>query len=372
MLAPEVIPACPSSGPLHGPQPGAAAAARLDPLQTSSHAGEIDRFYSEQMRGECIDGMPFEHRGWRPMRLRIMEAMETSMQPTSRQHKFAHCGDDVHIYYEPQSKEVIWRGSRCEDRFCIPCGQARSRQIAECLRKKVEEQRTMFITLTVRGGPKDLLETQLKKLTDAWKQLKRSPVWKEHVAGGAIMLEVKWSVTSGGHWHPHYHLLCHGKWLNQDRLRATWFSITGDSDQCDVQPVVETAKAIGYVTKYASKCVDSSFVMRPKRLAEAIHALRGRRLCACFGSWFGTPLREKLEPEDATKVLTGWMYLGTQRDLEYRSGNGDKEARIILGEVERQRAIRYALTERCRSNAASSHPPPTGNVEHSNAYTDGC
>lgn len=288
-----------------------------------------------------------------------MEAMERANCPSSRRHKFAGCGDEVHCYWHALKQEAEFRGSSCNDRFCEVCGIRRSLQISRALRELIADAQPLFITLTIRGKPTDHLAGMLVKLRAAWRELRRIPLWKNSIRGGAIMLEIKWSKSSGGHWHPHYHILADGSWIDVKRLRAAWYAITGDSDQVDVQRVRDLEEAMHYVTKYASKPTDASFTMHVGRCAEAIHALKGARLCACFGSWFGTPLREELEERDGTESLAGWIYCGTIDSLAYRSAEGDAEAKIILDQVERLRRIRSLAYDRRRGPPAMRGPTST-------------
>jgi hypothetical protein len=232
-------------------------------------------------------------------------------------------------------------------------------EIARELKGRCEKGPILFVTLTVRGNHRDSLAGQVKKLTEGWRKLRKEPLWRNHISGGAIMLEIKWSSGAGGHWHPHYHVICEGGGLDRDELRRTWHRITGDSFECDVQAVREIERTMSYVTKYASKPMDASFVMRPKRLAEAIVALRGRRLCACFGSWHGTALRKKKEPLDETETITTWVYEGTLRSIEHRSSQGDAAATQLLAALERARRLRSVLSERCRSPPPDSLPVDT-------------
>lgn len=339
------------------PLPVAGTPATLDPLQTTSRqdggAPDLADGWCEALF-QTADSIPFEHRGWHTMRMRVLTAIRETKQSASREWKFCDCGGEVHVFENTSTGEVKVRGSRCEDRFCLPCGQKRSYQIGQSLRDLVGKEQALFITLTVRGRAGDHLAGQIKKLSDAWKALRRLPLWSSSIRGGAIMLEVKWSTGSGGHWHPHYHLICHGRWIDQERLRAAWFAITGDSDQVKVKRVRELEESIGYVTKYASKCIDASFVMKPKLLREAMVALRGRRLCACFGTWYGTPLREELESDfdengqlKPDVLLSPWVYRGTRSTLESHAGGGNAEAADLLRRVDRARALRHALDRRC-------------------------
>jgi hypothetical protein len=218
------------------------------------------------------------------------------------------------------------------------------------------EAETRFITLTIRGRNGDFLVDQITRLRRAWRELRRHPFWLEHVRGGAVMLEVKWSKGVGGHWHPHYHILCHGTWIDQERLKAVWYGITGDSDQVKVKLVREAGEAISYVTKYASKPVDSSFVNNPKRLGEAMLALKGQRLCACFGTWYGTPLKETFDEKEEPPFFTNWVYMGTISALRHRKGEGDEAAAVLLASVERLMSIRQ-LENRRRDGPADDNGP---------------
>jgi len=324
----------------------------LDPLETTSHR--------QHLSADCgdiywvnPDAVAWDHRGWHDDRMRIYGAMRRTQVSASRIHAFMHCRDAHHVFREPTTGEIEVRPETCKDRFCLPCGQLRSRRIAQALevRMKPAADRLMFITLTVRGLPTDTLAEQIEKLKAAWRGLRKLPGWSNTVSGGAVMLEVKWSKTAGGHWHPHYHIIAEGRWVDRAWLKAAWYALTGDSDQVDVQRIDEPGKALSYVTKYASKPMDTSFTRRRWLLDEAMRTLKGVRLCSLFGTWYGTPLKEESE-DDETDVLTTWVYCGSTRDLECRAERGDGEARNILRGVERQLALRHALTERCR------RPPP--------------
>jgi hypothetical protein len=308
------------------------------------------------------ESIPFEHRGWQPVRKRILAAMKSEGVPVARAERFVACGEETFVYQEESTGEIEWHNSRCGDRFCMVCGAIRSKRISVALRPRLEKCQPMFITFTVRGLPSDRLSTLMDRLKEGWKQVRRLQLWKEKIRGGAVMTEIKWSKTSGGHWHPHMHILCDGDWIDQDRLRAAWFAITRDSDQVDVSRITDLGKALGYVTKYASKPMDSSFTMRPGLLREAMRVLKGQRLCACFGTWHGTPLNDSEEiVEDETDVLTNWRCKGTLRTLGYSAEQGDKAAAELICRVRALQELRYALLERqrsCSPNHSGARPPP--------------
>lgn len=278
------------------------------------------------------------------MRRKIYASMVRTSAPAARKHHFWTCGDRVHVARSMVDRELEVWSERCHDRFCLRCGQLRSRRIAEAMEHlmKPAADRLMFITLTVRGRPADSLTSMIDRLREGWKEIRRMKGWKAQVRGGAVMLEVKWSPSSGGHWHPHYHIVAEGTFIDEAWLREAWKLITRDSDQVNVQRIREPAKALAYVSKYASKPVDNSFVSRPALIDEAMTALKGVRLAACFGTWHGTPLARRIEEEveDETEVLTSWVYEGTVSDLRARTAAADEEARQLLEQVERILRVR--------------------------------
>jgi hypothetical protein len=284
------------------------------------------------------------------MRRRVMASMIRTEQSVGRRTDFWNCCQRHHVFRSPSGDDIAVVPETCHDRFCLPCGQRRSRQIAEATAALMKEakDKLMFITLTVRGKPADSLSSMLDRLRNGWKELRRLKGWSSSVRGGVVMLEVKHSKTSGGHWHPHYHIIAEGSWIDPKWLADAWRVITRDSDQVDVQRIKEEKAALSYVSKYASKPVDPSFVMRPNLLDEAMKTLRGVRLAACFGTWHGTPLSRKVEADDGTEVITAWVYEGTRDDLAFRAERGDAQAKQLLQHVERYLALRHALTERCR------------------------
>lgn len=328
----------------------------LDPLESSSQPRNSTADDEDPVQFINPDAVPFEHRGWMPMRRRVMASMIRTDQPGARRHAFWHCSERVHVYHAQDMSDVELRPETCHDRFCMVCGKKRSHRIAHAVEGLMKEAtgKLMFITLTVRGRPDDRLEGMLDRLRDAWKELRRLKGWKNTIKGGVVMLEVKWSSTSGGHWHPHYHLICEGSWLDESWLQQAWKLLTRDSDQVKVKRVTEAAAALSYISKYASKPVDASFVMRPRLIDEAMTALKGVRLAACYGTWYGTPLSERITDDDSddTEMLTAYTWAGTIDDIRTRAGAKDKAAVELLLHVERLLRLRHTLSNRCRSPAS--------------------
>lgn len=187
-----------------------------------------------------------------------------------------------------------------------------------------------FATLTLLGKNNTLRET-LDRIYRHFRALRATELWEKTVTGGAAFLEIKWN-NNLKRWHTHLHLLLEGRYLAQADLSRVWHGITGDSMIVDIRAVGDGPAAAGYVTKYVTKPLNSSFVNLPDQLDEAVMALRGKRLCLCFGSWYGTSLSEVEEDElfDAEAASPHWTSIGSLVDLRRQAFQGDARANLIL------------------------------------------
>lgn len=166
-----------------------------------------------------------------------------------------------------------------------------------------------FITLTLSDKSTDL-PAMVDKLYRSFRYLRSHPLWEKKVRGGAAFLEVKWN-DKARRWHPHLHIIADADFLPQHELSAAWRSITHDSFIVDVRRVRDEKIVSSYVVKYATKPLNATLMHDAHILDDTIHALRGRRLCLCFGSWYGTPLSaaEDEELADDWEDAQGWHNL---------------------------------------------------------------
>lgn len=322
-------------------QPGGVNVSSLEHTQTSDPdppEGLLPAPYDDN-----DDACPFPHTGWLHDRKRVMRALMATGAREERLQRFWQCGSQIWVYEHGPTGELAFRHNHCGDRFCLVCGRLRSSLISGQIEKLIGKCQPLFMTFTVRGRPGDTLNPLLERLTAAWKQLRQTDLWKQKIRGGVAMLEVKHSDTSGGHWHPHLHVIADGDYIEVGWLTQLWKTLTDGSTQVHVTRVKAQGKVINYVTKYASKPMDSSYLRKPNLLQQAIVALKGRRLCACFGSWYGTRLIEEL-PDEESPIFTEWRCLGSLREIAVRAAEGDKRSGLILGLVERhfRREARFA------------------------------
>lgn len=268
----------------------------------------------------------FRHGGWANIRKRVFEALEATEQPIARRNAFATCGCNATVQ-ESDSLPRQYRVSAtyCHDRLCTPCANARSAEIARCLLSRTKGMPLLFITLTLCGKG-EALRPLVDKLYRSFRALRRHPLWEDKIRGGAAFLEVKYS-DKARRWHPHLHLIADGAYIDQGELSTIWRTITKDSFIVDVRRVRDDEIVQGYVTKYASKPLNSSFSNDPSLLQEALLSLKGRRLCFCFGDWYRIPLHDVDAADDDP---TGWSPLATLEQVLHDAEIGSDFARRLI------------------------------------------
>lgn len=288
----------------------------------------------------------WRHSGWADTRDLVYQALQRTHQTPSRQHAFQYCGSSVYVQ-QSLTDPAVYRlaGSGCHDRFCLPCSQHRSRVIAERVLARIRGQVVRFLTLTLRTDSEPLA-VSLDRLYRAFGSLRRSPLWRDHVDGGVAFCEIIWMPQSR-RWHPHLHCLIQGTYIQQSALRAAWLAATGDSDIVDIRLVRDDRRASRYVTKYASKPYNSSYLHDPELLDEAVVALKGRRLALTFGSWRGYPL---VVPPSEVR----WITIGQLDSVYAAAVAGDKTSRAAI--LALPAGLLEVLLHSCRA------PPPSLSV----------
>lgn len=130
-----------------------------------------------------------------------------------------------------------------------------------------------------------------------------------------------------------------------------WHTVTGDSYIVDIRRPANNETVARYVTKYASKPFNNSFVRQPKLLDEAIVAMHGRKLCVTFGSWRGQLLT--VIPYDGE-----WEHVASLETVISKAASGNIEARAIMEAL--TDADLSSIYERAPPwNEPDRTPPPT-------------
>lgn len=290
-------------------------------LQVAAIKAQLDD-HEKDIRQPSSLSVTFRHTGWVHNRTLIAAALRRTNQSFSRRQNYANCGSDAYILRSIDQPNLYrLAGSACHDRFCQPCGQERSQSIALNVLELTKTKHIRFLTLTLKASD-DPLATQLDKLYDSFSTLRRRSFWKKRVTGGVAFLEFTWSTKSDA-WHPHFHILIEGTFLPHRPLSQLWHEITGDSFVVDIRAIKDRRTASRYVTKYASKPFNNTFLNHKEHLDEAITATKGRKLLLTFGTWRGITLIDT--PSDGS-----WEHVAPLETIIVQAAHGDAEARALL------------------------------------------
>lgn len=292
----------------------------------------------------------FRHSGWKRYRQRVYLSLLRTSQSFARVQAFRTCGTHAYVIRsrtDPDKVRVA--GSTCHDRMCVPCAKERSACIAGNVLDRIKDDPVRFLTLTIKAENEPLHDS-IRRLTAAFSTLRRRRLWKNKTVGGVAFLEVHYS-RNGSRWHPHLHILTQGRFINRSELVAAWHQITGDSKVVDIRLIDNARLLTRYVTKYASKPLDASFIDDDALLDEAVRALKGKRLCITFGTWQGVQLTEPLTDDE-------WENLGSLDGLVRRAANGDTESMEILRLLASSQADDLLEIARRTRPPPSQKPPP--------------
>ncbi len=285
----------------------------------------------------------FRHSGWEPIRNKVRGALFRTGQSATRVTAFDECGLNAWIEQNQDNPaEHRLKSNYCHDRLCTPCANERSFRARDALKAIMADKQHTFITLTLCGHKEKLIDL-IDRLYKHFRALRQHPVWAEKVRGGGAFLEIKHNAKSD-RWHPHLHIIADADFIPQTDLCNAWRSITKDSYIVDIRKVRDTAGQAAYVTKYASKPLNTSFANDPGLLDEAVLALKGRRLCLTFGTWYGTPLDEIDEDqlEDDLASVGQWQNIGGLYAIHLKACQGDPAARAAMSAVRAyERANRF-------------------------------
>jgi len=269
----------------------------------------------------------FRHSGWRPQRRRVWLALRDSDVGNARIDRFASCGSNAFIARavdDPTRVTVI--ANYCHDRFCTPCARERSRRITAAIIAREHVENLKFMTLTLKVRCVGLGET-VDRLWVALRKLRRTKLWATKVRGGIAFLETVYRIETND-WHTHLHCLVDADYIPQGLLSAAWEKCTQGSKVVDIRWPRNQANVMRYVTKYASKPLNSSFETHDEPLREAVRDLAHRKLYVQFGTWADKPLQQEDQKH-------GWTIVCSLTELVRKSKAGDAAAISILSALHR-------------------------------------
>ena len=254
------------------------------------------------------------------------------------------CGSYLlyHFYPTVQERRLVSAHFCKTPMLCPLCAIRRGSKTVQTLLQKIEvllEERPDMVpsltTLTIKNG--DDLGERFNHLRSAYRsvmqarrnQLKQGKGRSElsKLEAGFASFEITKGERTG--WHPHVHVLGFGREVpDAEVLSREWHKITGDSFIVESHQVVDRSNgrdpminACCEVAKYAIKFSS----MQPAEVVGAWRTLRGKRMVATFGRFYGMKIPEELT-EDPLEGLPYFEELFRFVDGSYWLAQVDDEA----------------------------------------------
>jgi hypothetical protein len=293
--------------------------------RTEKQSSVLDPLESTDETNYDVPVPTFRHSGWERNRKRVLRAMRASFQRFGRMDAFRTCGAGFWVLRsKTDPARIRLAPDYCRDRFCVPCARARAFRIRANLTERLPNKRLSFLTLTLKHSESSL-RIQLNRLITSYRRLRNRRLWTSRVRGAAAVVELKLNERTN-QWHPHLHIIMDAKYIPHGQLSDLWRDITGDSFVIDIREAKQTDKAIEYLTKYVTKPTDTDVIWHPNELAEAVEALRGRKLLIQSGEWAHWRLTE--EPSDHA-----WQLVCHSAALPHCEDFSDAERAIVAASV---------------------------------------
>lgn len=217
-----------------------------------------------------------------PLRTRIASAFEWSDVPSLQRRalKIMDCCRHPIVAADASGKaRVIWQC--CRDRLCPGCQSRRGVELTRRISALISRWNSCrMVTLTKRHTGQTL-PMMLDEVADAFRELRKTPMWRKAVKGGVYVYEVTRG-AKGDSWHAHVHVLCDGEFLKQKELSAEWLRITGDSPIVHVKYIHQRETGASYVARYVGKPTGLE-KWNGEEIVEYAVAVHRRRLVHTFG-----------------------------------------------------------------------------------------
>lgn len=179
---------------------------------------------------------------------------------------------------------------KCCLKFCPLCNWRIARDRAQLLRFwSFEIKQPKHVVLTVRNFPV-LTRSRIRAVGKAFSKLRRNKVWKD-VKGGCVSTEI---TNEGRGWHLHLHIMVDARWVDAARLAIVWGQLVGQDFGIVKVKDCRGMEYLGEVTKYVVKPAELAS-WKPEEIAQFIHAIKGIRFFAAFGTLFAVARRIKAQ-----------------------------------------------------------------------------
>jgi Replication protein len=299
----------------------------LDPEETNTDETSAPQAPTDE---ELMKSAEFRHTFWTTTRERVLRVLRRT-EP-NQAARFDDCGKAAWVL---RRTDVLGEYrivcNRCHSRWCLACTGERRRSAAMKLQdflRKDRRNQVRLLTLTLRTNDQPL-GTEIDRLWTSFRRFRTCKAVRDAFQGGLAVLELTYSDKADG-WHPHLHIVFHGRFLPQQLASREWHRITQDSYIVDVR-ALRGEGAVGYVCKYLGKSLSNKVLRNEDLLEVAITELKGRRTYATFGTWRQLKLSE---PPD---LVGTWEPLAPLTTILHNAASGDPGAREILTILRRSR-----------------------------------
>lgn len=263
-------------------------------------------------------------------RERWLAALSTAWHCTKLRIRLESCGKNAWVERCSRTGKTRLVAPACKLRFCPRCATIHARRTKarlSCWAESVNTDRTnrlRMVTLTQRSSPAPLKD-QLHHLYAAYRRLRQRAVWKKATVGAIAVLQVTFNPQTQ-QWHPHLHVVHHGRYIDYRVLRQAWKRVTHGSEIVDIREIHDASRAADYVARYVSRPLDDDPTIPPPRLLEFVAAIKGKRMLIASGK---APLiLPELEPDEHD-----WQHVDSLAGLMHRARGGDAEALAILNSL---------------------------------------
>lgn len=294
------------------------------------------------------------------VRLRWCEALHTHYPLQKLSARLRMCGRNPWVERCARTGKVRVVSPACKVRFCPRCARLHARRTKARLSTWAENvatdhaNRLRLITLTVQSTNAEL-KHQLEHLYASYRKLRQRSLWKKATTSAIAVLQVTFNKETQ-QWHPHLHVMQHGRFIDYRKLSEAWRRVTHGSSIVDIRQVRNPDRAADYVARYVSRPLDDDPEMPSSRLVEYVLATKGRRLLIASGD---APLVMP-EPEADEHV---WEHVDSIAGLIHRATQlHDTAAAAILEQIRSSEPEPPAdtLFEMGTGDPDESEPPPSG------------
>lgn len=292
-------------------------------------------------------------------RLRWAAALRSSPVTSRKANDLEACGRGAWVERNPCSNKYRVVSPACKLRYCPRCSRIHAGRTKLRLETWATAVRTdsvnrlRLITLTIRSSPAPLRH-QLDFLYRSYRKLRQRALWKKTTNGAIAVLQVTFNAETKL-WHPHLHIIQHGRFIDWHALKSAWSRITHGSDGVDIRPVQDVDKACEYVCRYVARPLEADDDMPDSKLVDYVMSTKGRRLLIASGN-------APLVLPDKTDDDGEWYHIDSLAGLLQRARNGDVAALSILDEIRSTEPVtpdgELTLFDSCLDDDEDPAPPP--------------